>query len=209
MELNHRLQWLRRVGILCVAVTVVLMASGAWVKANAAGLSCPDWPTCYGKWLPPFPSMETEGQFAGIQGPGIDGAEAYTQAQVLYEWAHRLIVSILLVPLAAFVALSFRRHELTFALQRLPLAALLLYFGQAALGALTVVTGNPPWATTLHLITATTFILLLTIGTCFAFLQPLPPPKPTPPPRPASLIQVPVERRIDFVYNDDQGRNAE
>lgn len=203
MELPVRLLWLRRLGVLCVAMTVVLMASGAWVKANGAGLSCPDWPTCYGEWLPPFPSMETEGQYEGIQGPAQDGAEGYTHAQVLYEWAHRAIVSLLLIPLAAFTILTVRRKELAFPMQRLPLSALLLYFGQAALGAATVFTGNPPAVTTLHLITATCFLLLLAFATAFAFLRPLPLAAPSVPPTPASLVTVPGARRIEFVYRDE------
>lgn len=203
MELSVRLLWLRRLGVLCVGMTVLLMTSGAWVKANGAGLSCPDWPTCYGEWLPPFPSMESEGEYVGIQGPDEDGAEAYTHAQVLYEWGHRTIVAITGVPVLAFAALSFRRKELSFAMQRLPLSALLLMVAQAALGAVTVKTGNPAWATTMHLVTATLFLLLLAFATAVAHLRPVPPAAPTVPPTPQSLVTVSGERRIEYVYREE------
>jgi len=32
--------------------TYVLMQLGAYTSAIGAGLSCPDWPTCYGTFVP-------------------------------------------------------------------------------------------------------------------------------------------------------------
>ena len=39
----HRLAWLACALALCVIVF------GAFVRLSNAGLSCPDWPTCYGR----------------------------------------------------------------------------------------------------------------------------------------------------------------
>jgi cytochrome c oxidase assembly protein subunit 15 len=179
------------------------MTLGAWVKANGAGLSCPDWPSCYGRYLPPFPSAETQGQYAGIQGPTVDHAEAYTQAQVLYEWAHRAVVALLSIPVLIFAVLAARGKELSHNMRRLPVAGALLYVTQAFLGAVTVATGNPPWATTLHLLTAVTFLLVLTVATCIAHLRPFGEVKVPVKPKPATLITVPEQRRIEFVYSDE------
>lgn len=170
--MERRIARLRRLGLLCVGLTVLLMALGAWVKATGSGLSCPDWPACYGKWLPPFPSADNGGTYDGQP-------VAYTQAQILYEWTHRAVVSVVVVPVALlFLATrdgwSLRRDaRLHPVLTRLTGVALLLTFFQAGLGATTVVTGNPAWATTAHLITATSFVLVLTVATCFAYLRPL------------------------------------
>ncbi len=37
-----------------VASIVVLMAFGAFVRTMNAGLTCPDWPLCYGKFIPEY-----------------------------------------------------------------------------------------------------------------------------------------------------------
>lgn len=196
MTLAERLLWLRRLGLVCVALTFVLMGLGAWVKANGAGLSCPDWPACYGEWVPPFPSMETEGVTPGIQGPDIDHAEAYTHAQVLYEWTHRFVAVVLgavMIPLAVVAA---RGKDLARPTRQLPVMALCLVIFQGGLGAITVRTGNPPWATTLHLLSAVVFLLVLTVATCYAFLRPLPLDAPVEPGAPAP-------RKIEYVYRDE------
>ena len=39
----HRIAWL------AVALTAVVVVFGAFVRLSDAGLSCPDWPTCYGR----------------------------------------------------------------------------------------------------------------------------------------------------------------
>jgi cytochrome c oxidase assembly protein subunit 15 len=187
--LAHRLLWLRRLSLLCIGMTIVLMGLGAWVKANGAGLACPDWPQCYGEWLPPFPSQENGRLYEGEP-------VGYTQAQVLYEWGHRAVVSILLVPLVAFAILALRTRDADPLLRRLPAAALALYFTQAGLGAVTVVTGNPPWATTGHLLLATIFLTVLVVAGSVAYLRPAGKPKEAP-------AEAAKPRVVSFVYPDE------
>jgi cytochrome c oxidase assembly protein subunit 15 len=187
--LTPRLLWLRRLSVLCVALTVALMGLGAWVKANGAGLSCPDWPQCYGEWLPPFPSHENGGTYQGE--PVL-----YTQAQILYEWAHRAVVSVLLVPLVAFAGVALASRDANPLVRRLAYSALGLYAFQAFLGAVTVVTGNPPWATTMHLLTATVFLTLLVVAATAARLRPLADPEPPAGPEPKP-------RAVSYVYPEE------
>lgn len=157
--------WVRRLGVMSVIMTVLLMTLGAWVKANDAGGSCPDWPACYGKWLPPFPSHENGQSYLGQP-------IAYSQAQILYEWTHRAVVSLTFIPVLAFAIVAGRTREFARPLRLLPVVALGLYMFQAFLGALTVVLrpANPPWATTWHLFNALLLLVTLVVAACYAFL---------------------------------------
>nr|WP_280178013.1 COX15/CtaA family protein [Halorussus marinus] len=42
----------RHIASLTLLVTYIVMLLGAYTSAIGAGLSCPDWPTCYGTWVP-------------------------------------------------------------------------------------------------------------------------------------------------------------
>ena len=76
---------LRRATLLALALTYALIVLGAWVRATGSGLACPDWPTCYGHLLP-------------LPGEIPQGA-GYAYHQVMAEWLHRLLASVILGPL--------------------------------------------------------------------------------------------------------------
>lgn len=183
-----RLLWTRRLGVTCVALTFLLMVLGAWVKANDAGKACPDWPACYDQWLPPFPSQENGGRW-DFDGDGVAEPIWFSQAQVLYEWTHRAVASLVSVPILAFAFIAGREKTFRPSLRRLAWTAVALLAVQGALGALTVSLWNVHWSTTLHLATALVFFTVVLTATCIAYLAPYPPvvpaaARPTPPASP-------------------------
>jgi heme A synthase len=140
------MQAVRGLAAITAALTVVLIILGAAVRATNSGLSCPDWPTCYGHWVPL---------------PGDLPPDAgYAYYQVMLEWAHRLLAGVIIGPLVLVVAaLSFRRRDQASGLSAGAAALLLLLLVQAGLGGLTVLDQNSPWSVALHLGTA---LLVLT-----------------------------------------------
>ena len=135
------------------AVTAILVYAlivlGAVVRTTNSGLSCPDWPTCYGHWVP-LPS-----DLAAVPNIG------YTYGQVMLEWVHRLIAGVFVGPLVLLLAvLTFlrRRERPDLAIAGAALVVLLLV--QGALGGLTVLDRNSPWSVAIHLGNA---LLVLTV----------------------------------------------
>jgi cytochrome c oxidase assembly protein subunit 15 len=125
---------------LTLAATYGLIVLGAWVRATNSGLSCPDWPTCYGQWV------VTPVDFAAL------GDVGYTYFQVMLEWVHRAIAGFIVGPLvlAAFViTLLHRRRRPDLVSWSVLLCVLLLI--QAKLGGITVFDANSPWSVALHL----------------------------------------------------------
>ena len=123
--------------LVLAGVTYALVVLGAVVRANGAGLACPDWPLCFGEFVPRF------------------------DTRVALEWGHRALAGLVSVGLLAVsIALLRRRESRRFFAGRLALAWALL-LGQALLGALTVWLRLAPWTVTLHLLGGNLFCLLL------------------------------------------------
>ena len=96
------------------ALMLVLIVAGSIVRTTGSGLSCPDWPLCHGKLIPPF------------------------QFNILMEWFHRLLALLTGVGLLATSTWTFSHREVRSQLGGLAALCLALYVSQALLGALTV-----------------------------------------------------------------------
>jgi heme A synthase len=120
-----------------VVVTWLLIVLGALVRAHAAGLACPDWPLCFGEFVPEM------------------------DLRVGFEWTHRVVagsVSILFVVLAL---LALRQPAIGRSVRAHLLVASCLLALQVLLGALTVWQLLAAWTVTSHLVTGNAFATAL------------------------------------------------
>lgn len=149
---------LRLSALVGTCLTYALIILGGWVRTTNSGLSCPDWPTCYGEW------WLTPADFAAL------GDVGYTYFQVMLEWGHRLVAGVFLGPLLLLLAfLAWPRGGTD---RGLGLAILALVLVQGLLGGLTVLDRNSPWSVALHLGTALVILALLVL--VFERRQPAP-----------------------------------
>ena len=115
---------------LCFAAALLtwpLIPFGAFVRLKNAGLSCPDWPLCYGQLVPP----------AGYE--------------IALETGHRFVAALLGLLIITIAIVSFRQHS-NFHIRGLALFSLALVCIQGLIGALTVTMTLWPPIVTLHLI---------------------------------------------------------
>ncbi|MFB6084834.1 MAG: heme A synthase [Halorientalis sp.] len=117
--------------------TFLLMCVGAYTKAIGAGLACPDWPTCYGTWVP-------------FLHPGVMADAPYSTWQVFAEWAHRTLAALTGLLIAATGVAAWLTDGRDRPEQAALLAAALLPV-QVLLGGLTVTRGLQPLIVTAHL----------------------------------------------------------
>src|SRR5690606_24629457 len=95
----HRVAWL------AVALTACVVVFGAFVRLSDAGLSCPDWPTCYGRATWPSAPEDAAAHAAGQLRPCEDH-------KAWREQVHRHLAAGLGVLVLLLALLAARRRRL-------------------------------------------------------------------------------------------------
>src|SRR3989441_3580681 len=135
------MKFIRRIAWAATVVTYFLIALGGTVLATDSGLSCPDWPFCYG-----------QAYYAGTYHTFLEQFHRFTAATV----------SILIVLLFIGIIVWARKDR---ALLMMAIAAPVLLAIQIVLGGLTVLWKLPPQIITAHLATALAiFAIVITIA---------------------------------------------
>jgi heme a synthase len=147
-------RWIRRLALAGVLLCFVVVVLGAYVRLNAAGLGCPDWPGCYGHVTPLGAENNAAAQAAFPNRP-LDTGKAWK------EMVHRYAAGtlVLIVVLITALAISYRRQKLLSPTYASALLATIVV--QAVLGMLTVTWQLKPLIVTLHLIFGMTTLGLL------------------------------------------------
>jgi heme o synthase len=132
---------LNRFAKLAVAASVatyVLIVVGGLVRATDSGLGCPDWPACFGKWVPP------------------------PELHAWIEHSHRLLAALAVGPLVAAVGLItvFTRRRRDRPLLFAAILAGILVILQALLGGQVVIQQLRAELVTAHLAMALTVLAL-------------------------------------------------
>jgi cytochrome c oxidase assembly protein subunit 15 len=146
--------WIRRLAFTGLVLCFVVVVLGAYVRLSAAGLSCPDWPGCYGAPTPLGLDQDAAAQ-ARFPHAAPDVGKAWRE--MIHRYAAGTLGLIILV-LAVLAAAGPTRRMISLRFACALLAILIL---QASLGMLTVTLRLTPLIVTLHLIFGMTTLALL------------------------------------------------
>src|SRR5687768_2074124 len=165
----RRLTRFQRLAMWTTATTYLLILVGGLVRASGAGLGCPDWPRCFGSWVPPLSVADLPAQFDPTQ---------FNAVLMWTEYLNRLLgVTVGLLILATLVIAIRDHRRVPRILWPTALAFVLVGF-EGWLGGVVVEHELASWIVTVHLLVALVIVSLLLSATVFAFFAERPPSRP-------------------------------
>lgn len=151
-----RLTSFQRLALWTTATTYFLILVGGLVRASGAGLGCPDWPRCFGSWIPPASVASLPPQFDPSQ---------FNPTLMWTEYVNRLLGVTVGFLIFATAISAWRHHRRDPHILWTTIAAFLLVGFEGWLGGRVVAHELAAWIVTAHLIVAIIIVQLLLYAT--------------------------------------------
>lgn len=143
----------RRFGILTILAVIGLIFVGGFVRASGSGMGCPDWPKCFGMWVPPTSVDQLPINYQQIFGAKLKGEVAFNPIKTLIEYINRLLGVLVGFFIFLTVVFSFKAYFKTQkSIFYLSLSAFILVVFEGWLGAKVVSSELHPVMITIHMI---------------------------------------------------------
>lgn len=134
----------------------IVIILGAYTRLTNAGLSCPDWPRCYGYFTPPTTADELQTANKAYPQAPVDKAKAWT------EMRHRYLAGIEGIIILSMIFLSwYQKKYLSPGVFKLSQSLFFIMAGQIVLGMLTVTALLKPVIVLGHLLFGFSIISIL------------------------------------------------
>lgn len=183
----------QKINLITIALLFVLILAGGVVRSTGSGMGCPDWPKCFGRYVPPLSSTELPKDYKEKYAAGrlaknqrfaktldvfgysdlarrirddrsILIPEEFNAAKTWTEYINRLIGAITGLFLILTAIFSFNYRRESKLIPFLSILNVILVGFQGWLGSIVVSTNLVAWIVTVHMLLALA-ILALSIAT--------------------------------------------
>ena len=151
----------RRLGMLTICAVYFVILVGGIVRASGAGMGCPDWPTCFGQWVPPTDVSQLPDNYQEIYAERGYKNTQFNPVKTWTEYANRLVgVTIgIVIILTTWASRIYLKGDKS--IFYLCLSVLFLVCFQGWLGSAVVASNLKPFMITLHMLLALFIVALL------------------------------------------------
>jgi cytochrome c oxidase assembly protein subunit 15 len=153
MPSNNTQRFIIIAQITLVFVYLVIIA-GSVVRATGSGMGCPDWPKCFGKWVPPISVTELPVNYKEVYAGEHHAVAEFNPWNTWTEYLNRLAGAVLGVLIFLQFLFSIRLRKENRWLFRYSLIELVLIGFQGWLGAKVVSSNLAPLKITIHMVVA-------------------------------------------------------
>jgi cytochrome c oxidase assembly protein subunit 15 len=142
----------QKTAVTTVCATILLIFVGAFVRAAGAGLGCPDWPQCFGMWIPPTTAADL---------PAGYDASLFNPVHTWLEYVNRLIGIVIGLLITATFIISFKYRKKEPIITVASGIAFVLVLFQGWLGGQVVRSGLQAGMITIHMVVAMLILSIL------------------------------------------------
>ena len=172
-----------------IAVYILILVGGI-VRSTGSGMGCPDWPKCFGNWIPPSSVSELPPDYKEVYAayrekknirfakylttfgmketgerilndPGVLREGDFNPTKTWIEYINRVIGVIIGFLIFAVFVVSWRFRKTSLRLTIVSALTFLLVGFQGWLGSFVVSTNLTPWTITVHMFLALVIVALL------------------------------------------------
>lgn len=140
-----KLNLFQKTAITTVLATLFLILVGGLVRAAGAGLGCPDWPQCFGMWIPPTNAADLPAQY---------DASLFNPVHTWLEYINRLVGVLIGFLITLTFVFSFKYRKIDPVVTTTSGIAFVLVLFQGWLGGQVVRSGLSPGMITIHMVVA-------------------------------------------------------
>lgn len=151
----------RTIGLWTILFVYLVIMAGSIVRASGAGMGCPDWPTCFGQWIPPTEEAQLPANYHEIYAArGYENTQ-FNPVKTWTEYTNRLVGVTLGLFILCMVWSSRHYLKSDKTVFFLALTTLFLVGFQGWLGSIVVASNLQPVKITLHMVMALILAALL------------------------------------------------
>lgn len=180
----------RRLTISTLVAVYILILVGGIVRSTGSGMGCPDWPKCFGSWIPPSSVDELPKNYKEIysqyrerknqrfakyltvigmdetangilQDPSVLRENDFNPTKTWIEYINRIVGVIIGLFIIAVFVYSLRFRKTRREITVIALLSLALVIFQGWIGSFVVSTNLTPWTITVHMFLALLLVALL------------------------------------------------
>lgn len=144
-----------------IVLTYLVILAGAVVRTTQSGMGCPDWPKCFGQYIPPTDVSQLPVNYQQIYAERGYADTTFDAFHTWTEYINRLFGALLGVAIFITLLLSLAYRKTQSTVFWLTFASFILIGFQAWLGKLVVASNLAPVKITIHMVTALLLLALL------------------------------------------------
>lgn len=148
--------------ITLVFVYLVIIA-GSVVRATGSGMGCPDWPKCFGHWIPPTDVSQLPENYKEIYAGEHHAVAEFNALNTWVEYVNRLFGAVLGILIFAQFIFSFKFRKSNKLIFSLSFVEFILIGFQGWLGAKVVSSNLAPIKITIHMVAALVILAIALI----------------------------------------------